>query len=75
MSSLPSPVLDFASAWISAALGIGFGLIAGIFVFCLARHERADHFDDYTYWEKDDGLRYPVGAPAPIVVDTQIGVK
>jgi len=77
LSALPSPVLDFASAWISAALGIGFGLIAGIFVFCLARHERADHFDDYTYWEKDDGLRYPSGAPvpAPIIVDTQIGVK
>ncbi len=71
---LPYPALEFASGCIAMGIGIGFGLIAGIFVMVLAKHERADHFDDYVYWEKDDGLRYPVliipptPAPPPIFI-------
>ena len=51
-----------------------FGIIIGIFVLITARHEKFDHFDDYTYWVPDDGLRYPQAPPAvpdiipPIVV-------
>jgi hypothetical protein len=55
-----SSAKEFASAWISTGLGIGFGLATGAIVMLMARHERADHFDDYTYWEKDDGIRYPL---------------
>lgn len=73
---------DLAMACLSAALGIGFGLLIGIFVLITARHEKFDHFDDYTYWVPDDGLRYPKAAPtvpeiiAPVSVpDTDIYVK
>ena len=61
-------------ACLSAALGLAFGILIGIFVLITARHEKFDHFDDYTYWVPDDGLRYPQAPPAvpdiipPIVV-------
>lgn len=68
-------------ACLSAALGLAFGILIGIFVLITARHEKYDHFDDYTYWVPDDGLRYPASAPIipPVVVvepvDTDIYVK
>ena len=73
---------DLAMACLSAALGLAFGILIGIFVLITARHEKFDHFDDYTYWVPDDGLRYPQAPPAvpdiipPIVVpETDIYVK
>jgi len=45
---------------ISAALGIGFGLISGLLVLAVTKHLKDDHFDDYTYWVPDDGIRYPL---------------
>lgn len=53
-------------------IGIGFGLLMGIFLILLAKHERGDHFDDYTYWEQDDGIRYATGTPLPF---SEPGVK
>ena len=44
---------------LSAGMGLGFGLLIGIFVFCCAKHEKYDHFEDYTYWVADDGIRFP----------------
>lgn len=76
---------ELAMACLSAAFGIAFGILIGLIILCTARHERSDHFDDYTYWVPDDGLRYtkliatpvdiPVVAPPPVVIDTDIFVK
>lgn len=72
---------DLAMALLSAALGIGFGLLIGLLVLITARHEKYDHFDDYTYWMPDDGIRYPRTVPvaiAPVVpqpIDSDIYVK
>ena len=71
---------DLAMACLSAALGLAFGILAGIFILITARHEKFDHFDDYTYWVPDDGLRYPQQAPQipeiPVIIpDTDIYVK
>lgn len=49
---------------ISAAMGIGFGLIAGLLVMLVSGHTREDHFHDFTYWLRDDGIRYDIGDPA-----------
>lgn len=68
LDGLKYPALEFASGCIAMGIGIGFGLIAGLFVLVMAKHERADHFDDYVYWEKDDGLRYPVALIAPPIL-------
>lgn len=42
---------------VSAAMGIGFGLIAGVLCLAVAGHTREDNFIDYTYWDNDDGIR------------------
>lgn len=54
---------DLAMACLSAAMGLAFGLLIGTIVLLTTRHEKFDHFDDYTYWVPDDGLRYPQSAP------------
>ena len=61
---------DLAVAAISAALGIGFGILIGLFVLLITRLERSEYFNDYTYWVSDDGIRYTyqeAKPPAPIV--------
>ena len=46
-------------------MGIGFGLGAGAFVALVNTHQRDDHFDDFTYWINDDGIRmFQEGAEA-----------
>lgn len=42
---------------ISAAMGLAFGIGAGVLVFLVASHRREDHFDDFPYWINDDGIR------------------
>jgi len=82
-TNAPRPAgYDLAMALLSAAFGLGFGILAGIFVLLTTNHERLDHFTDYTYWVPDDGIRYPLQVPAaPIVpviepvADTDIYVK
>lgn len=51
-------VYGFVDGLISAAMGIGFGLIAGIFVMLVSSHESKHHFTDYSYWLPSDGIRY-----------------
>ena len=43
------------------AMGVGFGLIAGVLCMLVAGHTRDDHFTDATYWEQDDGIRLTEG--------------
>lgn len=50
IDALPYPALEFASGCIAMGIGIGFGLIAGVFILLCGKHQRDDHFDDYTYW-------------------------
>lgn len=54
---------DLAMACLSAAMGLAFGILIGAIVLLTTRHEKFDHFDDYTYWVADDGIRYPQSAP------------
>jgi len=68
---------DLAIAAISTGIGLGFGLLAGLFIMCTARHQKEDHFDDYTYWVPDDGIRYPreiVPAPIPTIEPTPVHI-
>lgn len=46
-------------ACLSAALGVGWGILTAVMVLVTTNHERNDHFTDYTYWAPDDGIRYP----------------
>lgn len=76
-----NPGYDIAVALISAALGIGFGLISGLIILAVTKHLKEDHFDDYTYWVPDDGIRYPKAltpmeeVPVIVIPDSQIYVK
>ena len=37
-------------------MGLGAGVLAGVFVICINSHQRADHFNDRTYWVAYDGI-------------------
>ena len=50
---------DLAMALMCAAFGVGFGLVIGLFFFCFAKHDKEQHFTDFTYWDEYDGLRFP----------------
>ena len=50
---------DLAIALLCAAFGLAFGLIIGLFFFCFAKHDKEQHFTDFTYWDEYDGLRFP----------------
>ncbi len=59
---------DLAMALLAAGFGLAFGILIGVFVLICGKHETEDHFDDYTYWVPDDGIRYPRMIPdIPIV--------
>lgn len=55
---------------ISLPMGLLFGAGAGLLCMAVASHRRDDHFDDFTYWVNDDGLRMFVDGPS-----TEIGVR
>lgn len=44
---------------ISAGIGLGFGILAGLIIYLLSGHTSDDHFADRTYWINDDGISYP----------------
>jgi hypothetical protein len=46
-------------AVISAGIGLGFGLLAGIIIYFVSGQRTGDHFSDKPYWITDDGLTYP----------------
>ena len=65
-------------------MGIGFGLLAGLLICICSKHDRFDHFEDYTYWVEDDGIRFPrlvVDAPYDedpgdiFIKETNVNVK
>lgn len=33
-----------------------------------AIHNRPDHFDDYTYWDKNDGIQYERRSHLPVLI-------
>jgi hypothetical protein len=51
-----NPGYQMAIALISAAIGIGFGLIAGLLILIVNRQQTNEHFTDVTYWVNDDGI-------------------
>lgn len=51
-------IFGFTDGLISAAMGIGFGVIAGLLVMLAGGHIRENHFTDATYWIADDGIRF-----------------
>ena len=53
---------EIAVALVSAGIGLFSGFLIGAFLAAATKHERDDHFDDYTYWMADDGIRYPRAA-------------
>lgn len=74
---------DLAMACLCAAFGLAFGILIGIFMLCTGKHQSLDHFDDYTYWVPDDGIRYQRKVPdiippgpimAPIVPQTPVPI-
>lgn len=44
-------------------MGALFGVLIGALCMAVASHTRQDHFDDFTYWTNDDGLRMFEGKP------------
>lgn len=62
------PIFTFWIGLLAVAFGVGFGIVAGIFIMIFASHTRDDHFTDTTYWVDDDGISFPgnVRPPAPV---------
>lgn len=50
-------IFSWIISLISAPMGLLFGVGAGVLVMAVGTHRREDHFDDYTYWVNDDGIR------------------
>jgi hypothetical protein len=55
---------------ISLPLGILFGAFIGLLCILVSSHRRMDHFDDFTYWANDDGMRI-----VKDLVDTEMDIK
>jgi hypothetical protein len=51
-----SPGYELLIAVISAGIGLGFGVLAGIIIVFLNGHNREDLFNDREHWINDDGL-------------------
>jgi hypothetical protein len=56
------------SGFISLGIGAVFGIVIGLFVRNLAVHIRPDQFDDYTYWDKNDGIHFVQQTQAPVLI-------
>lgn len=52
-------VFNWVISLISLPMGLVFGSVAGILIMLVGTHQKDDHFDDFTYWVNDDGLRLP----------------
>ena len=50
-------VFSWIISLISLPMGLLFGLGAGALCYAVGTHRREDHFDDFTYWVNDDGIR------------------
>lgn len=59
-------IFSWIMSLISLPMGLLFGALAGLLCIAVAGHKREDHFDDFTYWLNDDGIRlYKDGVPPP----------
>lgn len=54
-----NPGYQMLIAVISAGIGLGFGIIAGLIIYPFSGHRSKDHFSDRTYWISDNGISYP----------------
>lgn len=68
-------VYSWLMSLVSAAMGIGFGLIAGGLCLAVAGHTREDNFIDYTYWDNDDGIRMRQGDSSSIDFKQNANIK
>ena len=50
-------VFNWVISLISLPIGLLFGVAAGGLIALVNTHQRNDHFDDFTYWVNDDGIR------------------
>lgn len=50
-------VFNWIISLISLPMGLLFGAAAGALILAVNTHRREDHFDDFTYWVNDDGIR------------------
>ena len=50
-------VFNWVISLISLPMGLLFGAAAGGLIALVNTHQRNDHFDDFTYWVNDDGIR------------------
>lgn len=63
---------------ISMPMGLLFGAAAGALCMAVACHNKEDHFDDFTYWLNDDGIRTfrnyekDIGQP---IYDPEMGIR
>lgn len=51
------PIYQFVIGLISAAIGLGIGLIAGLLIYFVTRHQTYEHYTDRTYWILNDKIR------------------
>ena len=54
-----NPGYQLLIAIISAGIGLGFGIIAGVVIYFTSAHRCEDHFTDKVYWQSDNGISYP----------------
>lgn len=52
-----NPQFEFYAGLISAGIGAAFGLGAGIFIYIFNGQTSSQYFEDYFYWQNDDGLK------------------
>jgi hypothetical protein len=62
-------VFSWIVSLISFPMGLIFGLLAGVFCFLVATHLKEDHFDDFTYWVNNDGLKSVKGVENDLAVN------
>lgn len=50
-------------------MGLGFGVLVGLFCLLVTKHDTIDHFNDFTYWREDDGIRQISGGASTYQTD------
>jgi hypothetical protein len=66
-------VFSWVISLISLPMGLVAGLVVGLLGLLVASHTRGDHFDDFTYWLNDDGLRmFREGEGTPTATATPV---
>lgn len=68
-------VFAWIMSLISAPMGICFGALVGAMCMAASTHDRIDHFNDFTYWREDDGIRTVYVDITPVVNDGGSNIK